>query len=214
MTLRGALGITGRRGFVDTWRRRGPYLVLGLLTAAPAQGYPEFQEHAKRQSGRGVNCALCHAHAEGPDGTKPGQIGRFGPEELQRLNAARAAFQPSAGVDSPILNPFGDHIIQTIGKERFLALRRDPASLAEALGTASDLDDDGIPDAQEYLDGTHPLDAHSGSPWKLFTTNLGRGWWHVLLLLAAVASGMYGVSHLLRWCRWVARATPGQSPES
>jgi len=185
--------------------RRVRFVVAALIAAAAAsqaaeaQAYPEFQAFSKKNSGRFVNCAMCHANADGPDGVKPGQIGRLKPEELTRLNAARAAFKPGVDVDSPILNSFGNHIIKTLGKEKFLQLRRDPKALADALGYESDLDGDGVPDAQEFLDGTDPLDAQNGNPWKLFVANLVRNRVHVLLLVLATVSGMFAIRNLLKW---------------
>lgn len=190
---------------MDAVRSQTAACVSALLFAAitllptPASAYPEFQAFVKKSSGRSVDCSLCHANADGPDGVKPGQIGRLTPDELRRLNAARGAFKPGVEVDSPILNAFGNQVIKTLGKERFLQLRKNPAGLAEALGTASDLDGDGIPDAQEYLDGTDPLDVHNGVPWKLFVINVRSNRLHLLLLLLATASGMYAIRHLLRW---------------
>ncbi len=174
-------------------------LLTFLSVPRPAAAYPEFQAYSKEHSGRFVNCALCHANADGPDGVKPGQIGRLGPDELKRLNTARAAFKPGMDVDNPVLNAFGNHIVKTLGKERFLQLRKDPKALAGALGFQSDLDGDGIPDAQEYLDGTDPLNAQNGNPWRLFLGNLARYHVQVLLLLIATITGMYAIHHLLRW---------------
>lgn len=197
------------------WTRTGRWIGRALtaaglgvlmLAASPAGAHPEFQAFSKEHSGRGVSCAMCHAHPDGPDGVKPGQIGRLTPRELERLNAARAAFKPGAEVDSPILNAFGNHIVRTLGKERLLAFRKNPAALAAALGPDSDLDSDGISDAQEYLDGTHPLDAHSGSPLKLLVHNLRLNGMHVALLAAAVAFALYGIRNLLRWLGIEARA--------
>jgi hypothetical protein len=174
------------------------FVAIALLTSR-ASAYPEFQAFVKKNSGRSVNCALCHANADGPDGVKPGQIGRLAPDELKRLNTARAAFKPGADVDSPILNVFGNHVIKTLGKERFLQLRKDPRALADGLGSTSDLDGDGIPDAQEYLDGTDPLDAQNGNPWKLFVNNVIANRLHLLLLLLATASGIFAIRNLIRW---------------
>jgi hypothetical protein len=181
------------------------FVAIGSLPSRAA-AYPEFQAFSRKHSGRSVNCSLCHASPDGPDGVKAGQIGRLKPDELTRLNAARAAFKPGVEVDNPILNAFGNHVIKTLGKERFLQLRKDPGALAEALGYESDLDGDGIADAQEYLDGTDPLDAQNGNPWKLLLTNLVRNRVHVLLLLLATISGMYAIRHLLRWFSREARA--------
>jgi hypothetical protein len=160
--------------------------------------YPEFQKFVQTRSGRAVNCAMCHASSDGPDGAGFGQIGSLTPEELGRLNQARAAFEPGHEVASPILNRFGNHVIATVGKTRFLELRSRPEELAAALGTESDLDGDGIPDAREYLEGTHPLKKTDGNPWLLFVNNLVRYRFHVFMIVVATALTIYGLASLLR----------------
>jgi hypothetical protein len=173
-------------------------LVFLLASAATASAYPEFQQFIVKHSGRGVNCAFCHAHADGPEGAAPGQIGHLTAAEQAELGRARAAFEPNAKPANPILNAFGNDIINRLGKKRFLELRLAPAQLAEALPQDSDLDGDGIPDAQEFLAGTHPLIASDGNPWRLFRTNLQRNLPQILLTLAATVLGLYGLTHLLR----------------
>ncbi|MBI3119286.1 MAG: hypothetical protein HYZ00_11400 [Candidatus Hydrogenedentes bacterium] len=175
-------------------------MVMSLaLVGQTAFGYPEFQQYVQKHSGRSVNCALCHEHPDGPEGLKPGQIGSLTAEEMDRLNRARAAFQPGQTVDSPILNDFGDAIIRTLGKQQLLLLRQSPEKLPAALGTESDLDQDSIPDADEYVAGTHPLDPNSGQPWRLFLNNLKRFAFHVAMLVAATLFGLYGLNNFLRW---------------
>lgn len=178
-------------------------LVLGcaaLLGSADAVAYPEFEVFIENNSGRWVNCAFCHTHPDGPEGVKPGQIRSLSPAQLEALNHARQAFDPGSDVDSPILNDFGDRIIEEIGKRGVLELRvEDPAGLATALGFESDLDGDGIPDAREYLAGTHPLDAQHGEPSRLFLVNLQRRWFDLLMLAAATACGVWGLHHLLSY---------------
>ena len=98
-------------------------LAVALVLSAPAWAYPEFEAWVEKSSGRYVDCAMCHSHPDGPEGVKPGQIRSLGPEELDRLNDARSAFEPGMGVDSPILNPFGDEIINRLGKTKFLEIR-------------------------------------------------------------------------------------------
>jgi hypothetical protein len=179
-------------------RRRLALALALILLPVAARAYPEFQAFVVKHSGRPINCALCHTHKDGPEGTAPGQIGQLSPAELERLGRARAAFEPGTRVDSPILNPFGNHIIQQVGKKRFLEFRVAPEQLAAALASDSDLDHDGIPDAREYLDGTHPLNKSDGHPWLLFQTNVQRNMLPLLLALAATALGLYGLTHLLR----------------
>jgi len=140
---------------------------------------------------------MCHANGDGPEGASRGQIGSLTPDELNRLNAARGAFAPGIAVQSPLLNAFGNKIISTIGKTRFLELRARPEQLAEVYGFQSDLDSDGIADAQEYLEGTHPLNNVHGNPLSLFLHNLNVYRLHVILTVLATIAGFYGFSHLL-----------------
>lgn len=170
-----------------------------LVASNVAYAYPEFQHFVQKTSGRNVDCAMCHVNPDGPEGLKPGQIGSLNPQEMQQLNKARAAFLPGQNVDNPILNDFGDHIINTLGKQKFLQIRQHPKELAAALGEKSDLDHDGIPDADEFLEGTHPLDAQSGDPWELFVHNLGQYWPHIVLIAVATFLGLFGLNNLLHW---------------
>ena len=166
--------------------------------AGAAEAYPEFQRFVQARSGRAVNCAMCHVNPDGPNGAGFGQLGSLTPDQFDRLNRARAAFEPGQEVSSPILNAFGNHIIATIGKTRFLQIRSHPEELAAALGNESDLDGDGIPDAREYLEGTHPLKRVNGNPWLLFVNNLARYRFHVIMIVVATALTIYGLASLLR----------------
>lgn len=173
--------------------------VFFFAGAASADAYPEFQAFAQKSSGRQVNCGMCHANPDGPNGLKPGQIGSLSIAELDRLARARQAFQPGTAVDSPILNAFGNHIVQAVGRSAVIGFKLNPAGLAPALGHASDLDQDGIPDGQEFLEGTDPLDSQSGNPWTLFAHNFARSRGHIFMLLLATLAGLYGLNNLLRW---------------
>lgn len=181
---------------------RGVWPCLALIVAAwasPASAYPEFEVWVEKTSGRYIDCAMCHTHPDGPEGVKAGQIRSLSPEELDRLNDARSAFEPGMGVDSPILNAFGDQIIDRIGKTRFLEIRSsDPGQLIEEYGEDSDIDGDGIPDVREYAGGTLPTDPHHGDPWALFRINLARQWFGVLMTILATIAGLYGLNHFLR----------------
>lgn len=170
---------------------------LGCALSAPASAHVEFQAFVVRNSGRAVDCAMCHAHSNGPDGTGLGQVGSLSAEELLRLNRARSAFDPGQQVDSPILNDFGDLLVTRLGKKRILELRSAPAELAKEISQTSDLDDDGISDAQELLAGTHPLINSDGNPWQLFVHNLRRQKFHVVMISLATAFGLYGLIQLL-----------------
>lgn len=183
-------------------------LLFTILTFTPldAQAWPEFQKHIKESSGRNVDCAYCHTHPNGPVGVKPGQIDSLTLEEHKRLTQARAAEKPGQDVDSPILNPFGDHLLTTLGKAHFVQLKSRPGDLSEvkALHT-SDLDGDGISDADEIRNGTLPHDDRSGNAWGLFLHNLERYKSHILLLILATALGLYGWVHLLKWFDYESR---------
>ena len=175
-------------------------LLISLSTAiAPisSYAYPEFQTFIAKSSGRTVNCAMCHSNSDGPEGTAPGQIGHLDAAELERLGRARAALQPGQSVDSPILNAFGNHIVKSIGKEKFVELKVSPGTLADVLPPDSDLDHDGIPDAREYLDGTLPVNHNDGNPLLLFHHNFRANFLAIVLTLAATVSGIWGLSHLL-----------------
>ncbi|MCC6697169.1 MAG: hypothetical protein IT365_16190 [Candidatus Hydrogenedentes bacterium] len=172
---------------------------IAFALALPAYGYPEFQQFVKKNSGRGTNCAMCHLHPDGPEGLKPGQIGSLSTEEMNQLNQARAAFEPGQNVSNPILNAFGNSIIGKLGKTKFLQIRMHPEELPAALGDMSDLDHDGISDAQEYLAGTHPLDDSSGEPSRLLLINLRRYAFHLIMMVVATGAGLYGLNAILHW---------------
>lgn len=174
-----------------------PALAAFLISAGIASAYPEFQQHIVKSTGRTVNCAMCHTHSDGPEGAAPGQIGKLTQAELAELGRARAAFTPGAKPNSPILNGFGNHIIDAIGKTKFLELKRDPASLSGLLPQDSDLDHDGIPNAVELATGTHPLIKSDGKPWLLFKANMAQNWGQILLMLGATVFGLMGLKHLL-----------------
>lgn len=180
--------------------RRAIALAIGLAAAGsgPASAHTEYQAFVRENSGRAVSCALCHVHSDGPDGTAHGQIGGLSAAEMTRLNRARAAFEPGQPVDSPILNGFGNALVERLGKKRILELRLRPELLAEELGDEDDLDDDGISDAREYLDGTHPLMKSDGAPWLLFKNNFRRFGFHMLMIAVATLATLYGLFCLLR----------------
>jgi hypothetical protein len=54
-------------------------LALLLASAQPALAYPEFEVWIEKNSGRYVDCAMCHSHPEGPEGVKAGQIRSLSP---------------------------------------------------------------------------------------------------------------------------------------
>lgn len=177
------------------------FLSILLLTilAAPGWAYPEFQRYSRDVSGRSVNCSMCHLHPDGPEGLKPGQIGSLDQDQLNELGLARQAFKPGNNAKSPILNEFGNHLLNDIGKEKLLIIKQRPEMLEQNISQTSDLDGDGILDAQEFMDGTHPLNVFDGHPWKLFKINLQRNWFHLTMIVIATALGLYGLQNLLYW---------------
>jgi hypothetical protein len=168
-----------------------------FLLPGTGRAYPEFQQHIVKSTRRPVNCALCHTHTDGPEGTAPGQIGHLTAAQQAELGRARAAFEPNAKPNSPILNAFGNHIINSIGKKKFLEVRLAPAQLPELLPKDSDLDRDGIIDTTELTLGTHPLIKSDGAPWLLFKASFLGNIPQILLALAATVVGLWGLGHLL-----------------
>ena len=191
--------------------RHACLLAACLLIAPGVFAYPEYQKFSQSNSGRNVNCAMCHEHPDGPEGVKAGQIGSLDQADLQRLNEARKAFEPGLKVDSPILNAFGDHIAETLGRREFIAMRRHPEQLGPALGSTSDLDGDGLPDAREYEDGTHPLDPNHGTPWLLFLHNLRQQQFHLIMIVLATLFGLFGLNNALRGLARSANGTPREA---
>jgi hypothetical protein len=175
-----------------------PVLTLTFFAVLPAQCFPPYQEFVEKHSGRTANCSMCHRSDDGPTGNGPGQVGSLSADEMNQLNKARVAMEPGATVDNPILNRFGNAIIHQIGMKKVLELSTDPGKLPQALGNKSDLDGDGIPDAQEFLDGTDPLNKYHGDPLKLLVINLDRSRYQLLLAAAAVFLLGYGLTHLLK----------------
>lgn len=167
-------------------------LLLIILVPLVAYSYPEFYEYSKKVSGRTINCALCHTHSDGPEGTEKGQIGSLSKEEMEKLMRARAAFAPGQAVENPILNEFGNELVKQLGKKKILELRSRPQDLPKEIGQNLDIDKDGIPDAQEYLDGTLPINKEDGHPAKLFIANLKKNVLHIILALFAVGFLFFG----------------------
>ena len=193
-----------------------PALVAAVMVAgiaSRAAAYHEFQSWIDARNDRTVNCAFCHAHGDGPDGVKPGQIGALTPEQLTMLNEARQAFEPAPEVESPILNAFGNEIVRRLGRTQFIHLRQSPGDFPDAYGFDSDLDHDGIADAQEVLDATHPVNNQSGRPLALFLHNLRTSWGHVLMLVVATLFGLVGINSLLAWFTAVTRAAATPPPD-
>lgn len=187
--------------------------LIALAVLGTAQAYPEFQQHIVKSSGRAINCAMCHTHSDGPEGTAPGQIGKLTSAEQAELGRARAAFAPGGNVKSPILNAFGNHLINTLGKKQVLELRITPAELANKLPEDSDLDHDGISDAAELRSGTHPLIKSDGLPSLLFKANLAANLGQILLMLTATVLGLWGLHHLLHGFATATRLSESEESE-
>jgi hypothetical protein len=173
-------------------------IVLLLAFAHTGFAYPEFQKFSQENSGRRVDCAMCHIAATGPSGTGLGQISGLSASEKELLSAAREAKQPGQNVKSPILNSFGNEMVRSLGGEKIAEITTEPAKLAALLGYKSDLDEDGIADAQEYLDGTDPTNNQSGKPSALFVHNLRSNVVGLAVGVIAVCSILYGIGCLLR----------------
>lgn len=179
-----------------------------FLLVSRVNAFPQFQAFSEKNSGRPVNCGMCHTHPEGPSGSGAHQLGSLTPEEMQRVNLSRVALEPGQDIDNPILNAFGNHIIKTVGAKKVVEYAGDPAKLATALGNGSDLDGDGIPDAQEYLDGTDPLDRNHGDPGKLLLINLRRNGGQVAFIVVVIGLILLGLTGMLRTMRHSDGDTP------
>src|SRR6185369_5526954 len=173
-------------------------LAIAWLLPLPAVSFPQFQQYCEKHSGRPVNCFMCHMNDDGPTGDGEGQIGSLKPEDLERLNKTRAQTEPGSEIDNPILNKFGNQILHKLGMKKVLELTNDPSKLPEALGKESDLDNDGIPDGQEFADGTDALNKFNGDPWKLMVINANRYKFQIILASKAVLFLDYGLAHLIK----------------
>ncbi len=181
-------------------------VVFWLTLGSPAYSYPEFQQFAEKKSGKTTNCGTCHANASGPVGKGEGQVGALSAVEMDQLNKARSALEPGQNIDSPILNRFGDLIIKKLGKRKFLENRSNPAKLATDYGMDSDLDDDGVPDAQEYLDGTDPLNKFHADAGKIFIVNLSRYAPHLIAAAIGVLLLDWGFARMIKGFLAIKRA--------
>lgn len=173
-------------------------ILLVTIQANAAFAYSEFYEYIRKTSGREINCAICHIHGEGPDGSEIGQTGFLKKDELEKLSVARAALEPGQIVNNPTLNEFGNELIHILGKRKLTDLVAHPEDLPKEIGYELDIDKDGIPDATEYLDGTLPTSKESGDPWKLFLVNIKKNAKQLLIGLLCVCFFLYGFIQLLR----------------
>lgn len=179
---------------------------LSLLLPTAVGAYPQFQKYVEERSGKTVDCAMCHVNPHGPQGTGEGQIGSLTAADLERLSDARSAIEPGHDVDSPILNRFGNSIIKAIGKKKVLEAAKDPAQLATMLDEKSDIDADGISDAQEYLDGSDPNNKFHGDPARLLQANANRNMMHIFACIFGVLLLDWGFINMIRGFRAIASA--------
>ena len=170
-------------------------LAASAPRALSLSGVPGANRQTKSGARSTAPCAT--RNSDGPEGTAPGQIGHLNAAGDGTSRPRPRGASTRRPVDSPILNAFGNHIINSLGKTKFLELRVAPAQLADALPQDSDLDHDGIPDARELRDGTHPLNRNDGNPWLLFQHNFRENFGQIVLTLAATCAGIYGLVHLL-----------------
>lgn len=168
-----------------------------FFCAGTAQAYPEFQAYAEKKSGRAVDCAMCHLNEHGPVGQEEGQIGKLTPEELNLLNQARAAMEPGMNRQNPILNAFGNDLVESIGMKGVLDTKQHPENLAEALGPKRDFDKDGIPDGKEFQSGSDPSNPYHGDPFELLKQNLSKYRNQVAMAAAAIFLLDFGFAHLI-----------------
>lgn len=156
-----------------------------LFTINSAFAFNEFQTFIEQKSKKQLNCAYCHRHTNGPEGNEDGQLGSLN-EEQRKLTAYNQFLQSNKEfIDSPILNEFGNYLVKRLGYETVVHAQNEPEILIDKLKT-SDLDEDGISDAEELLNGTLPTDPLDGSPYKLFVSNVRKIWIELCFEIAAV----------------------------
>ena len=146
-----------------------------MLLCNRAVAFSEFQSYIEQKSKKQLNCAYCHNHVNGPNGNEAGQLGLLSEEEKQ-LTAYNQFLQGNKElINSPILNEFGNYLVKKSGYEEIVNAQEEPDRLIDKLKD-SDLDQDGIKDSEELLDGTLPNDPLDGNPLKLFINNIKKKW--------------------------------------
>lgn len=165
-----------RRSNLITFRDCFVALLLAM-TLQPSQVYAfvEFQTFIEQKSKKQLNCAYCHSHTNGPEGDESGQLRSL--DEKQKQSTAYNQFLQSNKefIDSPILNEFGNYLVKKLGYETITSAQNEPNKLVEGLKD-SDLDNDGIKDSQELLEGTLPNDPFDGNSLRLFLNGVKKKW--------------------------------------
>ena len=160
--------------YISLENRKACLLILCLFFSINnAFAFNEFQTYIEQKSKKQLNCAYCHSHVNGPNGNEAGQLGSLNDEQKQLTAYNQFLSANKELVDSPILNEFGNYLVKKLGYEKITNAQNDPSLLVNELKD-SDLDHDGISDAQELLDGTLPNDPLDGNPFKLFLNNLRK----------------------------------------
>lgn len=150
-----------------------------LFTGNPALAFNEFQSFIELKSKKQLNCAYCHSHTNGPNGSETGQLGSLS-EDKKQLTAYNQFLNSNKELaNSPILNEFGNYLVKNIDYEKITNAQNDPELLVNELKD-SDLDHDGISDAKELLDGTLPNDPLDGNLFKLFINNFKKKWIEII----------------------------------
>ncbi len=160
-------------------------MTLQFLFLSQAFAFNEFQAYIELKSKKQLNCAYCHSHTNGPNGKNSGQLGSLSEDEKQLTAYNQFLNSNKELVDSPILNEFGNYLVKKLGYEKITNAQNDPSLLVNELKD-SDLDRDGISDAQELLDGTLPNDLLDGSPLKLFIHSLVKKWVEIIFQITTI----------------------------
>ena len=168
-----------------------PVIFCLLIGSSPVFAFNEFQTFIEQKSKKQLNCAYCHSHVNGPNGNETGQLGSLSEDEKQ-LTAYNQFLQGNKElVNSPILNEFGNYLVKKLGYDTIVKAQDDPNKIVEGL-KGTDLDQDGINDSEEVLDGTLPNDPLDGSPLKLFINSLNKKWveitFQITLILLLIVS--------------------------
>ena len=150
-------------------------IVCLLIGNSPVFAFNEFQSFIELKSKKQLNCAYCHSHVNGPEGNELGQLGSLSEEQKQLTAYNQFLSANKELVDSPILNEFGNYLVEKLGYETIVKAQDDPDKIVQGLKD-SDLDHDGISDSEELLNGTLPNDPLDGNPFKLFVSNIKKKW--------------------------------------